>query len=95
MAQSPELRGRPPGLEGARARAGMPSSSAVGSVLHVGPLALRAVNLVGTCQPYLRGVVVLLQDVAQPVGTVGAQPRRFVQVAQQGVSVADVLRCAR
>jgi hypothetical protein len=40
------------------------------------------------------GVVVLLEDVAQPVGAVGAQPCGFVEVADEGVAVADVLHAA-
>ena len=73
---------------------GMPNSSAGGRDFDSAHWRCALRTLVGAGEPELRGVVVLFQDVAQPVGAVGAQPGRLVEVAQQGGPVAQVLDAA-
>ena len=65
-----------------------------GSVVRVGPLTLRAANLVHAREPCVDGVVVVRKHGPQRVGPVRAEPELRIQIANQRVAVFDVLDAA-
>src|ERR1700737_3854924 len=71
-----------------------PNIAGWGEGLGVGVLALGGADFVAAGEPELDGEVVAFEVVAEEVGAVGLEPGLLVEVAEQGIGVAQVLDLA-